>query len=408
MPPKSGKIDQFQFWTMRFYSDLQIATNVHLTTQTDQMKSHQILLAFFFALSCSNFAFGQSSTDIDMAHELAAEAIELMDNGEFESSITKLEAAKVLDPSNYVYDYEIAFAYNLQERFPEAIEILEKLIKQHENFNDQCFQNLGNYYDLNGQPDKAMEAYERGIQKFPNSGRIYLEMGVVTAHRKKNFGEALAYWEKGIEVDPFYPSNYFHATTVLSASDQKMWAILYGEAFLLLEPSGERHKAVSKRLFDLYNSCVKIEKSKKKDFSVEFCTATTMELDAPSDGKLPLCLNYELIATVGLAIAIDKKIKKAKELDFDAIVFTRTTFLSLWLDKELDKEFPLAVFDFEKQVKDAGHLDAYQRWLVMHGDINAFEAYLKANEVAFRSFWDWFRDKSIEFDEENGLIRSRY
>lgn len=372
------------------------------------MKLQHLIIALILTFSTINLVLSQNSTEVEMANELTQEAIELMDNGEYESSIIKLEAAKALDPNNYVYDYEIAYAYNLQQQYPKAIEILEQLVKEYETFNDQCYQNLGNFYDLNDQPDKAMEAYERGIEKFPNSGRIYLEMGVVTAQREKEYEKALGYWEKGIEVAPYYSSNYFHATNIMSLSDQKMWAILYGEAFLLLEPSGERHKMISKLVFDLHNSCVEIEKGKKGDLSTSFCRTTIMTPEALSAGKLPLSLNYELGMTLGLTLAVNKQIRKSRALDFDAVVMMRSTFLSFWQDKELDKEFPLAVFDFEKRVNEEGHLEAYQRWLLMYGDIKAFEAYLKENENTFLKFWDWFKESSFEIEQENAVVRSRF
>lgn len=38
-----------------------------------------------------------------------------------------------------------------------------------------------------------------------------------------------------------------------------------------------------------------------------------------------------------------------------------------------DKEYPNILFSFQKQVKDAGHIEAYNHWILMKGDEEAFQ-----------------------------------
>ncbi len=52
--------------------------------------------------------------------------------------------------------------------------------------------------------------YKQGIKKFPSSGELYNEYGEMLW--VKQDPEAIRFWEKGIEVDPNYSSNYYNAS----------------------------------------------------------------------------------------------------------------------------------------------------------------------------------------------------
>ena len=99
------------------------------------------------------------------------EAIELMDNGDYKKSLSLLEEAKSLDPGNVDYPYEMAYAYYAKGDYKKAASILEGL-KSHEDATDLFFQLLGNSYDMMGKADKAIDAYDQGLKKFPKSIKI--------------------------------------------------------------------------------------------------------------------------------------------------------------------------------------------------------------------------------------------
>ena len=122
--------------------------------------------------------YSQIDSEKQEAYDKAKLAIELMDNGDYDKSIKLLEESAKLDPSNYIYPYEIGYALYLKEKYNKATEYYEKVVRM-EGINDQCFQMLGNAYSMGGDKEKAIDAYNRGLEKYPNSGRLYLEIGNV-------------------------------------------------------------------------------------------------------------------------------------------------------------------------------------------------------------------------------------
>ena len=69
------------------------------------------LLVLFVMLGSQ--VYGQ--TNAEKARALAREAVELMDIGDVKKSLKLLAEAQELDPTNFVYRYETAYANYLQE-----------------------------------------------------------------------------------------------------------------------------------------------------------------------------------------------------------------------------------------------------------------------------------------------------
>ena len=52
--------------------------------------------------------------------------------------------------------------------------------------------------------------------------------------------DAIKWWEKGIEVDPNYSSNYYNACKYYYFTYDKVWSLIYGEIFVNLESYSKR------------------------------------------------------------------------------------------------------------------------------------------------------------------------
>ena len=215
------------------------------------------LIAVLIVLFCST-AFSQ--TDGEKAEKLAREAIQKMDAGFTAESIELLNQAIELDPENKLYyDYEIAFAYQIDKKYPEAIEILEGLLDD-EKVHGQIYQTLGNLYDYNGDPEKAVETYKKGLEIFPDYGGLYLELANITGFTLKDYDKALQLYEMGIKADPMFPSNYYWAAKYYMSSTIKVHGIIYAEIFMNLERNSQRTQEISKMLYDTYYeniNCIK-------------------------------------------------------------------------------------------------------------------------------------------------------
>jgi len=342
--------------------------------------------------------YGQ--TNKEKALEKALEAINLMDNGKIDESIKLLEEAQKLDPDRIDYPYEMAYAYYLKEDYKETIKILEKNIN-HRDVNERLFQLLGNSYDNLGKTDKAFETYDKGLKKFPNSGIIYLEKGNVY-WGKKEYEKALPFYEKGIEMDPAFPSNYYRATLIYCSSTEEVWGMLYGEIFMNLERNTDRTVEISKLLFDTYTREIKF--TSDTSFSVSFSQNATMnisDLQNPDKLKLPFGIGiYE--PTLMMAMISEKSI------DMNSLDRIRTNFVEAYFKNGNDAKYPNILFEYQKKVLDAGHMEAYNHWILMKGDEDAFETWYSANTEKWDKFVEWFTENGLELNKSKKFYSGQY
>ncbi|MDX5396371.1 MAG: hypothetical protein LPK21_09235, partial [Hymenobacteraceae bacterium] len=305
------------------------------------------------------------------------------------------------DPKNYFIPYEMGYAFYLKKDYKESLGYFKKVIN-FKDINDQCYQMLGNLYDFNGDSKKAIETYDKGLKLFPNSGCLYLEKGNMFFVRKE-YNKALNYYEKGIEVEPDYPSNYYRATQIYLSSDEEVWGMLYGELFMNLERNSQRTAEVSKWLHDTYKSEIKFisDTSMSVSFSKQAYILTAKDGEKAKDFKLPFpMIVYEPLLMLSTAIE--------KEINAQSLNRIRTNFIEAYYKDELPKKYPNALFDYQKKIADAGHLEAYNHWILMKGDEEAFEKWYTENEEKWNAFADWFGPNPIELSATNKFYRTQY
>lgn len=348
-------------------------------------------------ITAGQIAFCQSNKE--KALSIAQEAIQLMDNGKIAESIELLEEAQKLDPNKFDYPYELAYAHYLKEDFKGAIKILES-IKKHKDVSERLFQLLGNSYDIIKKTDKAFDTYDEGLKTFPNSGMIYLEKGNVY-WSKKEYGKALPFYEKGIELDPKFPSNYYRATLIYCSSTEEIWGMIYGEIFMNLERNSKRTAEISKLLYDTYKSEIKFKTD--TSMTVSFCQQMNIDVNSISDPKnikLPFCMIYE--PTLLMSIVFENSV------DINSLDKIRSTFIDNYFNNKRDKTHPNILFSYQKKVKDAGHIEAYNHWILMKGDEEGFNKLKYENKVKWDSFVNWFRENGLKVDSYNKFYSGQY
>lgn len=349
-------------------------------------------------ITAGHIAFGQ--TNKEKALTKGKEAIKLMDNGKLDESIKLLEEAQKLDPERFDYPYELAYAYYAKEDYIEAVKILEKN-KTHKDATDRLFQLLGNCYDVLGKTDKAFEAYDEGLKVFPYSGMIYLEKGNVY-WGKKEYGKALPFYEKGIEVDPKFPSNYYRATRIYCGSTEEVWGMIYGEIFMNLERNSKRTSEISKLIFDTYKNEIKF--SSDTSISVSFsknATINVSDLKDPSKMKLPFGVGVYEPTLMFSMISV-------KSIDINSLDNIRSSFVDNYFKNGQDKTYPNVMFTYQKRVKDAGHIEAYNHWILMKGDEDGFDKWQSANKEKWDDFIKWFGDNGLKINDTNKFYSGQY
>jgi tetratricopeptide (TPR) repeat protein len=361
------------------------------------MKRRIIILTTLLVVCFTHISFGQSNKQKALDKGLLG--IKMIDQGKIEEGIKLFEEAQDLDPERIDYPYEIAYAKYQLKDYEGAIKIIKKFIN-HKDITDRHFQMLGNCYDILGKSEKALETYKDGIKKFSNAGNLYLESGNVY-WGKKDYTTALPFYEKGIELDPSFPSNYYRAARIYCASNEVIWGLMYGEIFMNLEKNSERTAEISKLLYDTYKSKIIIKND--SSLSVHFVNKININSSSFSDGKsfkMPFSFFYETnmsVSTIG-----------EKEVTLNSIDKIRQSFTELYFKTRFAKEYPNMLFDFQNDLKKLGHLEAYNHWLLMKGDEKAFDSWLTNNKSKYDNFLLWFNDNKIKLSLSNRLYQGQY
>lgn len=364
-------------------------------------------LILFLLLAMPVGIHAQETSPQEKAKELLREGIKLMDEGRFEESISMLEEAIKLEPENLDHTYELGFAYYLKKDYEKSISICESLFS-HKNVIDRVYQLVGNSYDLLGQPDKAIDTYKNGIKVFPNSGRLYLEAGVVE-RKRGDHSKAIEYWETGIKADPTHSSNYYWLAKTFDQTDEPIWCFFYGEIFMNLELNSKRTVEISKLLFQNYENSLKSISDSTQNYQLtkkgfEIKISGKKELRKLKKGKLNL-LPFEgtfamVYSTVGTILA-------QSEINLLSIYEVRLNTINNWFGKH-DQEYQNGLFDRQKSMIDAGVFEAYSYWIVSQGAPEAFQTWAQENETAFNDFATWIQSNQLSFESKDKYARIDY
>lgn len=329
------------------------------------------------------------------AKVILQEAITIMDNGEYENSLELLKEAEKLDPDNMTYSFEMGYAFYLMNDYKKAIDKF-RISTKHMNANAQCYQMLGNAYDMDEQPEKAIQTYKMGLQKYPNSGRLYFELGNMEPDDIK----ALDVHEKGIEVDPIYPSNYYQVCSIFSITTEPIWAVLYGELFMNIERGSSRTEKMSRMLYELYHNSIQF--TSDSTFTISFSKNVLTNLASfDKDFKLPFSIGaYE--PTIALSVINEN------EITIESLCRIRKNFINFYYNKKLNEIYPNILFDWHKNLIENDYFESYNYWLLMKGNPEEFELWYSKNSEIFDQFINWFSSNPLIIDESNKFARSQY
>jgi hypothetical protein len=314
--------------------------------------------------------------------EKVQDAVKLIDEAKFDEGIAILKECEKVDPSDYTYPYEIAYALLGKKDYKNAISQLEK-IKNYPTIKDDYYQLLGNTYDYDNNPEKAMSTYEAGLKKFPNSGRLHLEKGVMYESDKPL--EAIKIYEKGIKADPTYPSNYYRASKIYLRSNDKLSGLIYGEIFMNLERITARSQEMSKLLYEGYKKSITFESKDNK--KIDFCEAVIDAEKYEKTKKYPLCI----IFAKNFVFAMINQ----NEFSFETFSTMRNQFIKEYFKADY-KEYPNVLLSYLKKMEDTNVLNAYNHYIFQMGDEQAFDKWKSNNQAEYDKFVEWYTAKENE------------
>jgi Tfp pilus assembly protein PilF len=288
------------------------------------MKKLLFLIGLFLSL---NNGFAQQA---DSLHRIARQ---FMRNADYPNAIIVLTNALKKDPSNLEMQKDLAFTYYLQRNYSASVEAGRKLIERTDA-DEQCYQILGMAYKAIDEKKQADKMYKQGIKKFPSSGELYNEYGEMLWAEKD--AEAIRFWEKGIEVDPNYSSNYYNACRFYYFTYDKVWSLIYGEIFINMESYSKRTPEIKSLLVDGY----------KKLFT---------------DLKNTKAVSKNPFENAYMSVMADQNQSVALGVTPESLNILRSKFILEWFEKYGDK-YPFRLFEYQRQLLKEGLFDAYDEW----------------------------------------------
>jgi len=357
------------------------------------------IVSLIFSVIIINIQIAYCQTNYEKAFKLGQLATKNIELNHIDEAIVLLEDAKSLDPNNIIYPYELAYAYYIKQNYTRVIKILKK-IQNYNDSKDLMFELLGNAYFSIGKKKEAIEVYKSGLIRFPNSGCLYSELGIIELN-SKNSEKALSFFEKGICVDPNFASNYYWASKIYFRTSNKLCGLIYGEIFINIERLGVRVEEISEMLYVIFKNSIILSTD----------SLVTVDFDKNMLYGEPIILS-DTLKSISFNMfckpIILSSIGNEKIIDMNSLDRIKTTFLKDYFIKEGFISFPNMLFDYEYELLIYGHLEAYNHWILKKGNQNEFGVWYENNKAKWNSFLEWYSKNPIQFDEKHKFYSGQY
>lgn len=188
------------------------------------------------------------------------------------------------------------------ERYEQVVEVCENALAKPSGYRGSLYMSLGTAYDELEQSDKALDAYERGINESPMSERLYFNKAI-THIRRDEWQASFESLKRAVSINPYYASG--HYVIGLLAREQGDYAVatLATSAFLMLENKSSRalsaladlNKAVSEKLEITDHQIDFGEDFSKLNLVIKNYVALRESYQTPSDFGLPVIKQAHLV-----------------------------------------------------------------------------------------------------------------
>jgi tetratricopeptide (TPR) repeat protein len=292
--------------------------------------------------------------------------------GDYANAIVVLNGALQKDPQNLEMTKDLAFNYYLERDYAKGLNIARPL-PERPDADVQCYQMVGLFYKAIDEAKECEKLYKAGMKRFPRSGVLYSEYGELLWARQDY--SAIRQWEKGIEIDPNYSSNYYNAAKYYFLTYDKVWSLLYGETFINLESYSKRTVEIKDLLLDGY----------KKLF-------TETDMLKHQNMKSPLVAAY-------LNVMGKLSFTVAEGISTESLTTLRTKFILNWFET-YPANFPFRLFDYQRQLLKEGMYNAYNEWIFGAAEnLSAFQAWSNAHADEYSRFTNFQKGRIFKLPE---------
>jgi tetratricopeptide (TPR) repeat protein len=322
------------------------------------------------ALALPSLSLFAQQPDAKTAQETARDFTR---QGDYSNAVIVLNAALQKDSQNLELQKDLAFNYYLEHEYAKGLNVVRPLVDRTDA-DVQVYQMAGMFYKAIDDPKECDRLYKAGIKRFPHSGVLYNEYAEML-YALKETGNAIKVWEKGIEIDPNYSPNYYNACKYYYVNNNKVWCLLYGEAFINLESYSKRTTEIKDLLLD--------------EYKLLFVDAELLK-SQPSNS--PFAAAY-------LNIMSKLTFMVSRGVTAESLTSLRTKFILNWFDT-YPTNFPYRLFDYQRQLLKEGMFNAYNEWIF--GAVESqpsFQSWTQAHSDEYNRFSEFQKGRIFRIPE---------
>ena len=298
----------------------------------------------------------------------------------------------------------------------KALELCKRM-ENHPAASYHAYQLEGNCLQGMGKEEEAIKAYNRGLERFPNSALLYIEQGKI-AEEKQDNDKAIKMYEKAIEADPSEPWSYRFLAYLYLESDTPFWSVIYGEAARLLTMDNEAYKEDTEGLSALLNYVyydnigLGMPTNTQGDSLIIVTTFTerneiaystdTMQVYVP----LPVAFNQEMTTAL---IPEETTMKTKRELTLQSLIDTRGRFIDSFFERFTDY-YDVPIFDYQRLVRQSGHWQAYNMMLFGLADQDGLNHWYETDPTAreqMEAFTQWYEEHPFTSTAERPTLATK-
>ena len=301
-------------------------------------------------------AQGKEMTERDQ-HTLEA-AVHFMDNGMVAEGIELLINLNAKYPDNIVVMHELAYVYSMLGDHVEASKWGRKMLEL-DSIPEEALAMAANTLSYSGHYQEAVAAYDSGLERNPNSGRLWLEKGNA-ANIKGDYNEAVRCYFEAIRRQPGYDVPYYRLARLYATSNDPVWAIPYAETYINLSHDEERLAELSGLITALYQDNIKL---RGKEASASF---TGIKLGERDETMIDCLLPYNVF--------FEENTLKALQGPYPGDTLTAKDVLELRMryveaiDTLVHDYYDIPVLQLQREACRAGFNQEYNMWLLSYGN----------------------------------------
>src|SRR5215471_86804 len=170
------------------------------------------------------------------------------------------------------------------------------------------------------------------------------------------------------------PESYERLATAFGNSTERVWAVIYGEAYCNLSPDADHRNAIGSLVYQNYEKSLSNNAGK--------LSVNLTENAQAAQGQAPFESQFEIAFLMAAAPMGDRLMP----LSVQKLTQIRKNQLSLWNQKKSPSN---ELMRWQQAIIAAGNFDAYDYWLFQSARADEFNQWTKEHQEQYQTWLDW-------------------